>query len=244
MTFFNLVLVISHYAEVRYWSNWRNYLVYGDTGTGSDILKEVKFFVWQDIALIVCSLVLFLAYIGAYKIPSTRLKYLRALMILVPTVLMLFVGINYVHLVLKINYPILRGPPTPFNCSYLSGLERAYCGVIESNYFFAILTGLFAVFEICLTVKNGPMQPKNEHSYGPNGEYVDDANSVIVEPSEYSMSHLQNPYTYRVQPVISPQQFSPFIAADQLILLSSPEYDKTAATITALKALAFTRAGI
>ncbi|KAF9272867.1 hypothetical protein BGZ88_004293, partial [Linnemannia elongata] len=229
LTFINLVIVTSHYAEQKYWDNWRNYNVYNVTGTGSSIIfKREKFLLWQDWALIVSSSVLFLSYIYAYKVVTTRLhKYLRALLMVVPTVLVLFVGIQYVHLVLKLEFPTNHGPPTPFACSYISGLERAYCGVVEATYFFAILTGLFALLEIYLTIRNGPMQPKENRSQGSSGGYSADATGEIVGPPEHSIVPFHNPSadTHHHQ-LLSSLQFSPLAFSDQLMLLSSPEQGK------------------
>ncbi|KAG9070439.1 hypothetical protein KI688_007975 [Linnemannia hyalina] len=214
LTFINLVIIISHYAEQKYWDNWRNFFVYNGTGTNNSIiLKREKFLLWQDWVLIVSSSALFLAYIYAYKVITTRLhKYLRALLMVIPTVLMLFVGIQYVHLVLKLEFPRNHGPPSPFACNYLSGLERAYCGVVEATYFFAILTGLFGLLEIYVTIRNGPMQPKENHSYESNGGNGAGATVEFVGPCE--------------QQTLSPQQFTSFAISDQPMLLSSSEQGK------------------
>ncbi|KAF9148551.1 hypothetical protein BG015_009707, partial [Linnemannia schmuckeri] len=229
LTLINLVIVVFHYAAGKYWDNWRNYYVYGVKGTENDIIfKQEKFLLWQDWALIVCSSVLFLAYIYAYKVLTTRLhKYLRAILMLVPAVLILFVGIQYIYLVLRLTFPLHHGPPTPFTCSYLSGLQRAYCGVVESTYFFAILTGLFALLEIYLTIRYGPMQPEGKHSYGSNEGYAADANMEMVGPPEHSMMHIQNPYANtHQQQSLSPLQFSPFVVSVQPILHPSPQHGK------------------
>ncbi|KAK5827789.1 hypothetical protein F5H01DRAFT_102171 [Linnemannia elongata] len=189
LTFTNLVFITIHYAEHRYWSNFRNYRIYSNIGEGPT-LKNDKFFLWQDWTLVVSSSVLFLAYLCAYKVITTRLhKYLRALLMLIPTVLVLFVGIQYIHLVLSPDYPMPDGPPTPFDCAYLSGLERMYCGVVEFSYFLAIITGLFALLEIYTTIRKGPMLPKGYHqSYIPNVGYAKGVNVEYVRPPEIPMT--------------------------------------------------------
>ncbi|KAK3839534.1 MAG: hypothetical protein JOS17DRAFT_770616 [Linnemannia elongata] len=200
LTFTNLVFIAIHYAEVKYWSNSRNYRIYNYIGTGTT-LKSDKLFLWQDWTLIVSSSVLFLAYIYAYKVLATRLhKYFRALLMVVPTALVLFVGIQYIHLVLRLDYPMPEGPPTPFDCAYLSGLERMYCGVVEFSYFFAIITGLFALLEIYVTIRKGPMLPKGcQQLYIPNVGYAKGISVEYVRPpgipkTKQHQQQLQDPY--------------------------------------------------
>ncbi|KAF9341834.1 hypothetical protein BGZ91_000870 [Linnemannia elongata] len=200
LTFTNLVFITIHYAEGKYGSNSGTYRIFSYIDKGLTV-KNDKFFLWQDWALIVSSSVLFLAYIYAYKVITTRLhKYLRALLMLIPTVLVLLVGIQYICLVLSLDYPMPDGPPTPFDCAYLSGLERIYCGVVEFSPFFAIVMGLFALLEIYTTTRKGPMLPKGYHqSYIPNVGYAEGVNVDYVRPPEMPMTikhplWLQNPY--------------------------------------------------
>ncbi|KAG9070438.1 hypothetical protein KI688_007974 [Linnemannia hyalina] len=135
------------------------------------------------------------------QVITTRLhKSLRALLLLIPTVLVLFVGIQYIHLVLGLDYPMTDGPPTPFDCAYLSGLERMYCGVVEFSYFFSIITGFFAILEIYATFRKGPMLPKGYHqSYIPNVGYAEGVNVDYIRPPEIPMTkqdqqQLQDPH--------------------------------------------------
>ncbi|KAF9134762.1 hypothetical protein BGX30_011779 [Mortierella sp. GBA39] len=200
LTFTNLVFITIHYAEEKYWSNFRNYRIYNYISKGPT-LKNYKFFLWQDWTLIVSSSILFLAYIYAYKVITTRLhKSLRALLLLIPTVLVLFVGIQYIHLVLGLDYPMTDGPPTPFDCAYLSGLERMYCGVVEFSYFFSIITGFFTILEIYATIRKGPMLPKGYHqSYIPNVGYAEGVNVDYIRPPDIPMTkqdqqQLQDPH--------------------------------------------------
>ena len=107
----------------------------------------------------------------------------------VPTMLVLIVGIQYIHLVLGLDYPMPDGSPTPFDCAYLSGLERMYCGVVEFSYFFTIVMGLFALLEIYATIRRGPMLPKGYHqSYIPNVGYAEGVNVDYVRPPEIPMT--------------------------------------------------------
>ncbi|KAG0045988.1 hypothetical protein BGZ89_005436, partial [Linnemannia elongata] len=181
LTFTNLVFITIHYAEGKYGSNSGTYRLDSDSLFSSSVL--------------------FLAYIYAYKIISTRLhKYLRALLMLIPTALVLLVGIQYICLVLSLDYPMPDGPPTPFDCAYLSGLERIYCGVVEFSPFFTIGMGLFALLEIYTTIRKGPMLPRGYHqSYIPNVGYAEGVNVDYVRPPEIPMTiqhplWLQNPY--------------------------------------------------
>ncbi|KAF9923945.1 hypothetical protein FBU30_005994 [Linnemannia zychae] len=174
ITFINLAFVISTYAEDKYWNITIFYL------TGKPYSGGRKELFWQDWTEMICSAILFLAYVYAFFVRSTRLhKYLRAFLMAIPAILLLFVSIQYVHLVIKSSgyYDI------PFDCSRESGRHRLYCGARQFTFFWSIVVGLFALVEIIYTIVKGPMQPKGA-TYLTTGIYSNSPDVELVRPPE------------------------------------------------------------
>ncbi|KAF9148552.1 hypothetical protein BG015_009708 [Linnemannia schmuckeri] len=110
-------------------------------------------FYWQEWANIVTAGVHFITYIVALVSPYNLPKYLRASLVAIPVGLSLYVNIDYIVFVM--GFTSIR---SPLSCM----ATNITCHLTWSSRFMAIITGAFVLVEIVLTLRWGPLRPKED----------------------------------------------------------------------------------
>ncbi|KAF9099829.1 hypothetical protein BGX23_011429 [Mortierella sp. AD031] len=128
--------------------------------------------VWQDWGEIIAVVILFLSYIYAFKGPHKLHKYLRALLMLIPAVLILYINLDFLAKYLR-NTSTRTG--LRFQCN------EPDCYLTWTLVFLSIVLGFFVLIEVGMTLAWGPMV--KPHQYGMHG-YAQDANVIIVSPDQ------------------------------------------------------------
>ncbi|KAF9273114.1 hypothetical protein BGZ68_001779 [Mortierella alpina] len=148
---------------------------------------------WQDWTIIITTVIFFVAYVYSLKGKPFVNKFLRAFLLFVCAVLVLYLNLGV----------IAR------EARYLSGrfgCDSVLCVFYWLNAFLSTFFGFFALFEIALTLKTGPLQIQNQ--YGRYG-YGDQANVLIVSPDHpegYYLGAQQHPaMASHQQPLQHPQ---------------------------------------
>ncbi|KAG0042748.1 hypothetical protein BGZ90_009315, partial [Linnemannia elongata] len=128
---------------------------FGYTAYRIDQLKKyssrVLTLVWQDWAVIISTIGFFIFYIVSLRGLGFQNvhKYLRTFLLLVPTIVVLYVTCNYIHLRLDYGYS------EPFACG---SIEHYPCYLQFTNLFMELITALFVVIEIGVTLAWGPLE--------------------------------------------------------------------------------------
>ncbi|KAF9099815.1 hypothetical protein BGX23_011415 [Mortierella sp. AD031] len=143
----NLIIMIAFYSFQAYLNN--NSDKYQDE-------PRIPNLVWQDYVEIVCS-VLFVgvylyALIGFRFVPKTA----RVVLLLIPTVLILYVSINAM-------VDAAEKDGGAFKCGARAGGGNRWCALNWTNKFLSALLGFFVLFELGLTMVWGPMEPKRDY---------------------------------------------------------------------------------
>ncbi|KAK3848513.1 MAG: hypothetical protein J3R72DRAFT_429168 [Linnemannia gamsii] len=151
---------------------------------------------WQDWGAIISTVILFFSYIYALKgQPHPRLhKYLRAFLILIPTIIILYINSVFLE----------RYRPRPearFVCASASCLLRWSTAIVS------IIMGAFVLIEVGMTLAWGPLE--KTHQYGGAHGYAQDANVVIVSPDQLQQHQQQLYYPQQQQGYYPQQQQAP-----------------------------------
>ncbi|KAK3839541.1 MAG: hypothetical protein JOS17DRAFT_190250 [Linnemannia elongata] len=157
---------------------------------------------WGDWVLILSAIIYLVSYIYSLRSsPRTGkgYKYLRAFLLLIPTVLILYLRLHYIAL---INELYSNSTYTPFQCRDISSYM---CYLRNTVFFWSLITAFFVLFEIGMTLAWGPLEAP--HQFGSaNGGYSHDANVVMVSPQPYYPQQQQYYPNMAQQPVMLNQQ--------------------------------------
>ncbi|KAG0203371.1 hypothetical protein BGX33_009156 [Mortierella sp. NVP41] len=156
----NLIMMIADYSYLADLVAKANDLY--DSGTPGDT-HTLKLF-WTDYVLIIATVLLFFSY--AYTLKGKRQinRFLRALYVLVLSILLITVAAKYIDDQIKFA-KIFIAPGSsliykPFTCV---GAETASCNLILANIFIALATGLFSTVEVFRSFFQKPLESKQEY---------------------------------------------------------------------------------
>ncbi|KAF8927422.1 hypothetical protein BGZ47_002163 [Haplosporangium gracile] len=138
---------------------------------------------WKDWIAILSVVILFISYLYAFKStkPTKLHKYLRAFLMLLPTVLNMFVNFDYLVRYLREtsrDYSPNARPEERFQCQ-----GSSVCMLTWSMVFMSIILDFFVLCEIVMTLAWGPLGKVHQFG-GANGGYTQDANVIIVSPDQ------------------------------------------------------------
>ncbi|KAG0300200.1 hypothetical protein BGZ97_003344 [Linnemannia gamsii] len=197
ITTFNLVGMLAYYGYLAYDIERRKRNGYYDYYS-----SESPNLLWGDWATIITAIGYFIFYIFALRGTGFQQihKYLRAFLVLAPNIVMLYLTCNVIHITL-LNYDMSYGNggyydvPGPFDCR---PSDNYLCFLSYTNLFMSLITALFVVIEIGMTLAWGPLVKAHQFG-GARGGYAPDANVVLVSPDQPYL-HQQQHYYYPQQP--------------------------------------------
>ncbi|KAF9546137.1 hypothetical protein EC957_010123 [Mortierella hygrophila] len=193
-----LFLVTFNFLFIIGWYCYVGYIIEQDKKSGSS-----GSLLWGDWVLIFSAIIYLISYIYSLRSsPRTGkgYKYIRAFLLLIPTVVILYLRLRYVAFVNE-NY----GSSSPFECTYIGDY---ICYLWNTIFFWNLITAFFIVFEIGATLAWGPLEAPHQFG-GPNGGYSQDANVVMVSPQSYYPQQQYYPNMAQ-QPVLLDQQNSSY----------------------------------
>ncbi|KAF9148553.1 hypothetical protein BG015_009709 [Linnemannia schmuckeri] len=157
---------------------------------------------WGDWVYIVSGIIFFFTYIYSLR-SSPRAgrgyKFARTFLLLIPTILVLYLRIDFIALVSgrRATYNV-----SPFVCTYI---EDYICFLSNTIFWWSLITAFFVLFEIGMTLAWGPMEAPHQFGGALEG-YSQDANVVMVSPQPiYSQQQQYYPHMAQ-QPVLLNQQ--------------------------------------
>ncbi|KAG0284987.1 hypothetical protein BGZ96_010709 [Linnemannia gamsii] len=127
---------------------------------------------WDNYGMIISSVLIFIAYLYSIwgKKTLTSNKYARAVLMLIPGLILLGISLHQVRLQIKkakfVNDHRVtdEGNFNPFSCAGYGGDLTEMCVVIQCYIFVPIITGFFVIIEVFVTLFRGPLHPaKNEY---------------------------------------------------------------------------------
>ncbi|KAF9937273.1 hypothetical protein BGZ67_001508 [Mortierella alpina] len=104
---------------------------------------------WIPTVRIVFLIVIFGSYVYSVRYPTQVHRFLRAFLLVGMAATLLFIHLRDVH------WRILAGEP------YICPPEFPACGLFRAVEFFTILFGFLIILEVGVTLKNGPLEPRN-----------------------------------------------------------------------------------
>ncbi|KAI8602893.1 hypothetical protein EDD21DRAFT_403300 [Dissophora ornata] len=137
-----------------------------------------------------------------YRPLMTRSKrVLRAFFMLFLSVFILYISIR--SIVGAVQY-------YPTGSAFTCDPSYPPCYIYWAFTFICVITGFFAILELAVTLKTGPLQPGSQQTYGRYG-YGTEANIVVVSPDQaqpgvYPQYQQQQPGMVSPQPFYYPQQ--------------------------------------
>ncbi|KAF9124669.1 hypothetical protein BGW39_007978 [Mortierella sp. 14UC] len=181
--------------------------------------------IWKDWAVIISIVILFFSYIYAFKGQPRLHKYLRAFLILIPTIMLLYVNFDYLARYLDATS---TRPQQRFVCPF----GNASCLLHWSLVFVSVIMGVFVLIEVGMTLAWGPLQ--KTHQYGGALGYAQDANVIVVSPDQpqqqlyYPQQPLQQQGYYPQQQALIPMQQQPQLYQYQqpIALDPNPQYQQ------------------
>ncbi|KAF8929478.1 hypothetical protein BGZ58_008916 [Dissophora ornata] len=155
----------------------------------------------EDWCNIVLSVLIFFSYIYALKGKPYLHKVLRAFFMLFLSVFILYISIR--SIVGAVQY-------YPTGSAFTCDPSYPPCYIYWAFTFICVITGFFAILELAVTLKTGPLQPGSQQTYGRYG-YGTEANIVVVSPDQaqpgvYPQYQQQQPGMVSPQPFYYPQQ--------------------------------------
>ncbi|KAF9538403.1 hypothetical protein EC957_006778 [Mortierella hygrophila] len=150
--FFNLAVVSTYYGMTG---------ILGSKGT--------------DYGILVSSILLFLSYLYSIwgKTSFVGNKYIHAFLMLIPAMVLIGCSSYLVHLQITMAdfyNKYMQGNQAisynPFTCDYYGyeGSGFGLCFLMQSYNFAPIITGIFVIIEVLVTLLRGPLHPsKTEH---------------------------------------------------------------------------------
>ncbi|KAG0287542.1 hypothetical protein BGZ97_007065 [Linnemannia gamsii] len=121
---------------------------------------------WVDYGMIISSSLLFISYVYSIwgKRPLASNKYARAVLMLIPGLVLLGISLRQIHLQITKAKAINdnrqseseMGNLNPFSCAGW-GESTGFCIVIQCYFFVPIITGFFVIFEVLVTLLKGPI---------------------------------------------------------------------------------------
>ncbi|KAG0043782.1 hypothetical protein BGZ89_006312 [Linnemannia elongata] len=180
---------------------WYGYIAYRN-----DQLKKyssrVPTLFWQDWAVIISTIGFFIFYIVSLRGSGFQNvhKYLRTFLLLVPTIVVLYVTCNYIHVRLDYGYA------EPFACGFI---ENYPCYLRFTYWFMELITALFVVIEIGVTLAWGPLEAQAHRFRGAKGGYDQNANVILVSPDQPYQQQQQYYYPQQQQQFQQQQAYYP-----------------------------------
>ncbi|KAK3839539.1 MAG: hypothetical protein JOS17DRAFT_729391 [Linnemannia elongata] len=188
---------------------------YGYIGYRIEQNKQYGFsrgLLWQDWGMIISAIGFFIFYILSLRGSGFQNvhKYLRTFLLLVPTILVLYITCNAIHLTLLAysEFAMRRGyrdPESPFSCG---DIENYPCYLWNTNLFMALITALFVVIEIVATLAWGPLGKAHQFG-GARGGYGQNANVILVSPDQPYQQQQQYYYPQQQQQFQQQQAYYP-----------------------------------
>ncbi|KAF9125523.1 hypothetical protein BGW39_007323 [Mortierella sp. 14UC] len=156
ITLVNFCIGIAFYAWLVARSNKYN------TKAGEDVYK----YKWTDVAMLIASLALFLAYLCSIWSKPRLHKFVRAALMLLPALFLLGVQLRQIQLRIELintinkRLPSQYGSLKPFSCD---GSTDASCGILQSWTFIPVIVGFFVVIEVFVTLFSGVTHTSKSH---------------------------------------------------------------------------------
>ncbi|KAK3839502.1 MAG: hypothetical protein JOS17DRAFT_770588 [Linnemannia elongata] len=126
-----------------------------------------------DYGILIPSILLFLSYLySIWGEPLASSKYIRAFLMLIPALVLIGCSSYLIHLQIigAEFYNEYMGESqgstyNPFTCDYFGGGSGiGYCFLAQSYNFAPIITDVFVIIEVLVTLLRGPLHPfKAEH---------------------------------------------------------------------------------
>ncbi|KAG0278303.1 hypothetical protein BGZ96_002450 [Linnemannia gamsii] len=129
---------------------------------------------WTDYGVIAFSVILFLSYVYSILVKRHLFhhRFVRAFLMLFPALFLLGIMFYSIHVQLKgaqfanetlrEDYFMLR--VDPFSCNGTKGESMSICAVMQSYIFVPIVTGVFVIIEVLVTLLRGPLHhPKADY---------------------------------------------------------------------------------
>ncbi|KAF8924436.1 hypothetical protein BGZ47_004018, partial [Haplosporangium gracile] len=112
-------------------------------------------------------------------------KYLRTFLLLVSTILVLYITCTLIQFQLLIHSE--DDFEIPFTCG---SIKNSWCYLNNTNLFMALITALFIVIEVGLTLAWGPLEKTHQFGGAQEG-YAQNANVILVRPDQPYQQHQQ-----------------------------------------------------
>ncbi|KAF9328598.1 hypothetical protein BGZ91_000931 [Linnemannia elongata] len=195
-----LFLVTFNFLFTIGWYSYIGYLMHHDKRPG-----HFYSLLWDDWVLILSAIIYLFTYIYSLRSsPRTGNGYkcIRAFLLLIPTVLVLYLRLHFVALVNE----ELGVSQSVFECTNIQDYD---CYLMNTVFFWSLITSFFVVFEIGMTLAWGPLEAPHQFG-GANGGYSQDANIVMVSPQPYYPQQQQYYPNMAQQPVLLDQQNSSY----------------------------------
>lgn len=116
---------------------------------------------WRDYGMIIPSVLLFFTYVYSTwgKKPVISNKYARAVLMLIPGLVLLGISLRQIHFQIENYYQ--DGFPhklESFSCDGWADSTK-FCVVMQCYFFVPIITGFFVIIEVFVTLFRGPLHP-------------------------------------------------------------------------------------
>ncbi|KAK3848514.1 MAG: hypothetical protein J3R72DRAFT_429169 [Linnemannia gamsii] len=184
------------------WFGYFGYMIEDRKSRGYYSRSNTWRLLWSHWAIIISAIGFFFAYIFALRGTTTIAihKYLRAFLFLVPVGVVLYITCSTINTVLEFTSKSYGRGASPFLCYP----EDYACYLFNTNLFMSLITALFVVIEVGMTLAWGPLEKK--HQFGAHG-YAQNANVIIVSPDQpYQQQQQQQPLYYLPHQQQSQQQ--------------------------------------
>ncbi|KAG0289591.1 hypothetical protein BGZ96_006878 [Linnemannia gamsii] len=189
---FVLFLVTFNFLFTIGWYSYRSYMVGFDLYTA-----RLRWGDWVHISSVTIFIITYIYSLRSSPRDGKGYKFTRTFLLLVPTVLVLYLRLDYINLVVKSSVQ------SPFECTANSSYN---CYLVNTVLWWSLITAFFIVIEIGMTLAWGPMEAPNQFG-GTLGGYSQDPNVAMVSPQSYYPQQ-QQPYYPHVaqQPVLLSHQ--------------------------------------
>ncbi|KAK5827794.1 hypothetical protein F5H01DRAFT_399391 [Linnemannia elongata] len=167
---------------------------------------------WGDWVVLISAIGFFLFYILSLRRSGFQNvhKYLRTFLLLVPSIVVLYLTCNAIHLELQVYYDTRNGydDGVPFTCGEIGDYT---CYLQYTNLFMGLITALFVVMEIGATLAWGPLEAQAHRFRGAKGGYDQNANVILVSPDQPYQQQQQYYYPQQQQQFQLQQAYSPYM---------------------------------
>ncbi|KAK5827793.1 hypothetical protein F5H01DRAFT_399389 [Linnemannia elongata] len=178
---------------------WYGYLAYYNEQAKKYGDNEATL-LWGDWVVIISAIGFFIFYILSLRGSGFQNvhKYVRTFLLLVPTIVVLYLTCNAIHLELQAYSEYASSGydyGAPFTCGDISNYS---CYLQYTNMFMGLISALFVVIEVGVTLAWGPLEKAHRFG-GAQGGYIQNANVILVSPDLPYQHQQQQQYYFPQQ---------------------------------------------